>query len=168
MRERQRITIDEARPLIGLPVRTVQKLSAIGEIPGAAKMGRRWTFDVDKLERWIAHKERETWQNAQKRRPGVIGGDLSFGQQSRSMGVATAGRFTQTIQRLLDNDRKQARLALSLTSGTATASDRSKKRSSLGKPISLDKSAKASFGRKLKLVTSAQCDNSPPTSKDER
>jgi hypothetical protein len=42
---RERITIETAQPLIGLPIRTVQKMAAKGEIPGAAKMVRRWTFD---------------------------------------------------------------------------------------------------------------------------
>ena len=66
---RERITIEVAQPLIGLPIRTVQAMAANGEIPGAAKMRRRWTFDRVKLEAWIVHKEQETWQNAQKRRP---------------------------------------------------------------------------------------------------
>ena len=67
---RERITIEDAQPLIGLPIRTVQAMAAKGEIPGAAKMRRRWTFDRVKLEGWIVHKEQETWQNAQRRRPG--------------------------------------------------------------------------------------------------
>jgi hypothetical protein len=40
---RERITIEDAQPLIGLPIRTVQAMAAKGEIPGAAKMRRRWT-----------------------------------------------------------------------------------------------------------------------------
>ena len=68
---RERITIEDAQPLIGLPIRTVQAMAAKGEIPGAAKMRRRWTFDRVKLEGWIVHKEQETWQNAQ-RRPGLL------------------------------------------------------------------------------------------------
>ena len=89
---RERITIDEARPLIGLPTRTVQAMAARGEIPGATKFRRRWTFDRSKLEGWIAQKETETWQNAQKRRPAAIGEGLpsgaSHGQSAALLVVA--------------------------------------------------------------------------------
>src|SRR5262245_35652245 len=155
MRERQRISIEEARPLIGLPIRTIRKLAATGEILGAAKMGRRWTFDVEKLQRWIEYKERETRQNAQRHRPDVTGDGLPCGVALKSMVADTDGLLTQTIRRLRENDSRQARLASSLTSGMATASGRSKKRSSPGRLTSPDKSSTAPLGRKLRLVTSA-------------
>jgi len=34
------------------PSRTIQDLAARGEIAGAAKLGRRWTFDLEKLRRF--------------------------------------------------------------------------------------------------------------------
>lgn len=43
----------------GLSRRTVQAMAARGEIPGAAKFGKLWTFDRLKLARWIREKEQE-------------------------------------------------------------------------------------------------------------
>ena len=151
---RERITIEDAQPLIGLPIRTVQAMAAKGEIPGAAKMRRRWTFDRVKLEGWIVHKEQETWQNAQSRRPVVIGGGPPSGPPRWSTGEGAGGRLTQVIQRLQKNDAKRAKLASSPTPTTATPKDRLKRRPSRGRPISPVKSTTASSGGKLKLVTS--------------
>ena len=41
----------------GLSVRTVQSMARRGDIPGAARLGHQWTFDVVKLQRWIKQGE---------------------------------------------------------------------------------------------------------------
>jgi hypothetical protein len=164
---RERITIEAAQPLIGLPIRTVQAMAAKGEIPGAAKMRRRWTFDRVKLEGWIVQKEQETWQNAQ-RPPVVIGEGLSFGGGFKSKVSGFQNRLTQMIQRSLNADSQKSRQASKPTPTTATASGRSKRRIKGGTPISPDKSTMASSGRKLELVTSSRSNNSAPTSKGGR
>ena len=33
--------------------RTLQHLASRGRIPGAAKLSRNWTFDLERLEQWI-------------------------------------------------------------------------------------------------------------------
>jgi hypothetical protein len=43
---------------LGVDARTVQVRAA--DIPGAAKIFNRWTFDPVKLERWIAELEAES------------------------------------------------------------------------------------------------------------
>lgn len=43
---RDRGTIDEAVAILGVSDRTVRDLALRGEPPGAAKIGRRWTFDL--------------------------------------------------------------------------------------------------------------------------
>jgi phage terminase Nu1 subunit (DNA packaging protein) len=48
----------------GLSRRTVQAMAARGQIPGAAKFGKLWTFDRMKLARWIRDKERECQSQA--------------------------------------------------------------------------------------------------------
>ena len=53
----ERITIPEAVMITGLCERTLQQLSQRGEIWGAAKLGRRWTYDRLRLRAWIAAKE---------------------------------------------------------------------------------------------------------------
>jgi hypothetical protein len=44
-----------------------------GEIPKAAKLGRRWTFDIKALRAWIASKERETAPQRGTRMPTAAG-----------------------------------------------------------------------------------------------
>ena len=48
----------------GLSRRTVQAMASRGQIPGAAKFGKLWTFDRMKLARWIRDKERECLNQA--------------------------------------------------------------------------------------------------------
>lgn len=40
--------IEEALPILGIPERTVRDMAACGELPGAAKIAGRWTFNMDK------------------------------------------------------------------------------------------------------------------------
>src|SRR5437868_15104397 len=39
--------------MAGVHPRTVQQAAARGEIPGAARMGRKWTFTVEGVGKWI-------------------------------------------------------------------------------------------------------------------
>ena len=95
----ERGTAKQAAAILGVPTRTIQDLAARGEIPGAAKLGRRWTFDLEKLRRLLKQKERETWQHA-NRQPDVSGGAKLFGGGFRFAGENSDGRFTQVIRRL--------------------------------------------------------------------
>ena len=52
--------IAEAHLITGLPSRTLQSLSARGEIWGAAKLGRRWTYDRNRLRAWVSANENAT------------------------------------------------------------------------------------------------------------
>src|SRR4051812_7579263 len=79
----QRGTIEQAMDILGLPVRTVQDMAARGELPGAAKFGRRWTFDLHRLQRHVRDKERQTWRNA-KLRPDATGAAVPSGAALRS------------------------------------------------------------------------------------
>ena len=67
----ERGPIGKAAAILGLPLRTVQDQSARGEIPGAAKIGGRWTYDIETLRRHVKQRERETWQSG-KRRPRML------------------------------------------------------------------------------------------------
>jgi excisionase family DNA binding protein len=53
----RRIRLKEAADALGATVRHVQSLVARGDLPGAARVGKLWTFDVRKLERYIAKRE---------------------------------------------------------------------------------------------------------------
>jgi excisionase family DNA binding protein len=54
----KRITTDKAAVLLGISMRTVQRLCVQGEIPSAITVGKRWTIDEATLLGWIAEKER--------------------------------------------------------------------------------------------------------------
>ena len=43
-------------------------MAAQGKIPGAAKLGSRWTFNESKLRQWISDKEEETRRIIETRR----------------------------------------------------------------------------------------------------
>lgn len=49
----ERIRIRRAAEILGETVRTVQALAARGEIPGAAKPARNWTFDKEKFRSFV-------------------------------------------------------------------------------------------------------------------
>jgi Helix-turn-helix domain len=53
----ERILTEDAVAILGLSGRMIQEMAQRGEIPGAAKFGRRWTFDDAKLRAMIADKE---------------------------------------------------------------------------------------------------------------
>jgi excisionase family DNA binding protein len=48
-----RITADNAAMMLGIPLRTVQQMAAAGDLPGAVKVGKRWTFCPAKLRKWL-------------------------------------------------------------------------------------------------------------------
>jgi phage terminase Nu1 subunit (DNA packaging protein) len=54
-----RIQARAAASLLGVTARTVQNLANRGELPGAAKIGKVWTFDPAKLAKFIRAKESE-------------------------------------------------------------------------------------------------------------
>jgi hypothetical protein len=91
--------LEEAVAILGLPERTVQSMAARGEIPGAAKLGRRWTFDIARLRTLVRNKERQTWVNA-KHRPDAIGARAPSGAALRSTAATSDGRFTRLTRRL--------------------------------------------------------------------
>lgn len=55
----ERVRASTAASITGLSLRCVQSLAAQRKIPGSAKLGGAWTFDVAKLRRWIAQREAE-------------------------------------------------------------------------------------------------------------
>src|SRR6516225_1669451 len=102
----ERGSIDQAAAILGLLPRTIQHLAARGQIVGAAKLGRRWTFDLEKLRRFVRDKERQTWHSA-KRPVDVFGAAKPFGAGLRFAAGTSAGRFTQVTRRLRGRHTKQ-------------------------------------------------------------
>jgi hypothetical protein len=105
----QRCTLQTATAMLGLSARAVQALAARGDIPGAAKIGRRWTFDLDTLRRFIKNKESEVWQSA-RRPPDVTGAAPLYGVASRSVAGLSAGPLTLLIRQSRKRVAARARL----------------------------------------------------------
>lgn len=60
----QRVRLADVARITTLSTRQVQKLAAAGQIPGAAKFGRIWTFDPIKIHAWINNQEASVCQAA--------------------------------------------------------------------------------------------------------
>jgi excisionase family DNA binding protein len=43
--------------ILGVTVRKVQEMAARGELPSAARIGRRWTFNEAAIRRWLQQQE---------------------------------------------------------------------------------------------------------------
>jgi hypothetical protein len=70
----ERLGTEAARLITGLSARGLQAMAARGEVPGAAKLGKKWTFDAIKLRRWIAQRETECQTSTSA---GIHGGAVS-------------------------------------------------------------------------------------------
>ncbi len=87
----ERCRSDSALLITGLKLRQLQAMSARGAIPGAAKLGRTWTYDVRKLRAWVRERETATCQAI------FIGAGISGGRESKFEG----GTFDEAYERLL-------------------------------------------------------------------
>ncbi len=94
----ERIRADEAAAILGVKVRTVQSLAARGELPGAAMIGRLWTFDELALRQWI--RERSSWPTNQgpTNQGPTNQGPTSRGHRSTLTGGATRSGAALPLQ----------------------------------------------------------------------
>jgi hypothetical protein len=63
--QQERGDVKDAMRILGAGMRTVEDMAAAGLLPGAAKFNRRWSFDLQKLRRYVEEKEREIWERAE-------------------------------------------------------------------------------------------------------
>ncbi len=87
----ERCRSDFALLITGLKHRQLQAMSARGEIPGAAKLGRTWTYDVRKLRTWVRERETATCQAIS------IGVGISGGRESRFEGEMFDGAYERLL-----------------------------------------------------------------------
>ena len=105
-----RIRIERAGQILGLSIRTVQKMSQCGELPGAALMGRRWTYNEDKLHGYVRNKERETCQQSQRQKrhqPDAIRRTAFSTTGLRSTANDSEDRYSQAIRSAQSNSAKR-------------------------------------------------------------
>jgi len=99
----ERGTIEQAMAILGLPKRTIQQKAQRNEIPGAAKIFGRWTFDLVQLRNFVRNRQCEN----QKPRPEPIGVTTSSGAKRRLRVNSTDGLYTRTIQKLRKSSTKK-------------------------------------------------------------
>jgi excisionase family DNA binding protein len=87
----ERVGIRTAAAILGRPARTVQDLAARGEIPGAAKIGRAWTFNEARLRLWVRQREDEACPRTS------TGAAKSGGRGSRSVGTSIDAAYAQLL-----------------------------------------------------------------------
>jgi hypothetical protein len=103
----ERGTTIEAAAILGLKPRKLQAMSQRGEIPGAAKLGRQWTYDLAKLRRFVEQQE-QACQN-EKPRPAATGAEKFSGARFRLKASGSGGRLGQMIRQSQRRAAKQAK-----------------------------------------------------------
>jgi hypothetical protein len=98
-----RIKIERAVEILGLAKRTVQKMSQRGDLPGAALMGRRWTYNEDKLHGYVRNMERATWHGRSKRLRAATGKTAFCTTGLRSTANDSEDRYSQAIRSAQSN-----------------------------------------------------------------
>ena len=99
----------QAATILGLKPRKLQAMSQRGEIPGAAKLGRQWTYDLAKLRRFVEQQEKATTcQRSARPRPDATGAAKFSGARLRSADGGSGGRLRQMIQQ---SQRRAGKLA---------------------------------------------------------
>ena len=98
-----RISKTVAAPMLGLSPRALVDAARLGRIPGAARIGRDWTFDPTKLRSLVERKESEACESHHTAAIGVV---PSFGARKLSVASATVGRYALTTQSLRNGGTK--------------------------------------------------------------
>jgi len=93
----ERIRAQDAAIILGVETRTVQALAARGDLPGACKIGRLWTFDAATLRAWI--RERSTCPG-QRRQNTPTGVETRSGRDLPLQAANSAKAYALTLQKL--------------------------------------------------------------------
>lgn len=94
----ERIRAPAAAAILGVEVRTVQALAARGELPGAAKIGKLWTFDEPALRQWL--KDRSTCPKDPLPRNTHTGAAIRFGRDLPLQVANSVRASEQALQKL--------------------------------------------------------------------
>jgi excisionase family DNA binding protein len=95
---RERGTVEDAAAIVGVSTRTIQLMAQNGELPGAVKVRRRWTFNLQRLRE---HMRAEEFKSCNQRLPkGPTGGTEFSGAALRSTAGNADGLYERAIQKL--------------------------------------------------------------------
>ena len=133
--------LSRLRPSSDFEPRKLQAMSQRGEIPGAAKIGRQWTYDLAKLRRFVEQQEKETeCLGSAKHQPGVTGEGIPSGAALRSVGGSSGGRLKQMIRQSQKRASKQAKTRVVADASMVMPAARSRKCLRPGTRSSCDRS----------------------------
>ena len=90
----ERTQSSEVARLLGVTPRTVIKMANNGYLPGAGKIGGRWTFDREKLRKFVLEREQECQRKI------CISATEYGGYKLPSVASSTEDRFTQAMLKL--------------------------------------------------------------------
>lgn len=120
----ERVRVQTAACILGVEHRTVQALAQRGDLPGAVKVGRVWTFNEAALRAWLV--EEEACRNEERRRNGASGEVKSSGVDIPLTASRSARAFEQARSKLLQSVRirKERRLSGAYSSGNTSTHGR--------------------------------------------
>jgi hypothetical protein len=96
MLKAERGGIDEAVAILGLKKRTVESMALRGQLPGAAKLAHRWTFDLELLRTYVRDEvKRQCAENTRKHQRAASGVAIPFTVGLGSKADSSSGRFAQ-------------------------------------------------------------------------
>ena len=94
----ERVRVSQVADITGLEPRTIQAMAARGDLPGAGKMGKVWTFDERAIRAWVRRREAESCRTISI---GVVG---SGGRECKLTGATT----DEAYERLFSPKRASA------------------------------------------------------------
>jgi hypothetical protein len=112
MRKQERGGIDDAIAILGLKKRTVESMALRGQLPGAAKLAHRWTFDLELLRTYVRDEVKRQWaENTQRHQQAASGVAIPSTAGLGSKADSSHGRFAQVTQSLRLRGARQAKTA---------------------------------------------------------
>jgi hypothetical protein len=104
--------IDDAVAILGLKKRTVEAMALRGQLPGAAKLANRWTFDLDLLRTYVRDEVKRQWaENTQRHQQAVSGVAIPSTVGLGSKATSSRGRFAQVTRSLRQRGARQVKIA---------------------------------------------------------
>jgi hypothetical protein len=112
MLEPERVGIDDAVAILGLKKRTVEAMALRGQLPGAAKLANRWTFDLQLLRTYVRDEVKRQWaENTRKHQRAASGAATPSTVGLGLRAASSHGRFTQITRKLRQSGARQAEIA---------------------------------------------------------
>ena len=94
----ERIKASQAAGVLGVSKRLVTLMASRGELPGAAKIASLWTFDLEKLKKWVEEQEKKCQKTTQTETLSFATGSTTYEPALREN--LSKGRYERAISLL--------------------------------------------------------------------